>query len=192
MGGLHHQFVVHAATPGAVDLQGEKSNEGAHRHTPGKTFQAVTGAGDLTERDSRDTAKYDGQIVDEPRKRGNQKLLAGVLHRHKDTAHKNENLPRKDNAAIVGGALNKFRRGALYGQQLQKFLHPDKCGNHKNEQNNSKSIQYVAEEFPATLKVTRHTVARKNRDKYNGEESGTYHMVQNVRNHEGQIQSVFL
>ena len=188
--GLDNEFVMHAATPGAENLEREEADEGAHRHAPGESFQAVIRAGVLAERDTRDAAEHDGHVVDEARERGNQELLAGVLHGHQDAAHEDEHLAGQDDAAIVRGALDKFRRGAVYGKQLQEFLHPDECGNHENQERDAEGVQDVAEEFPAALLVACHLVARENRDEDDGEESGTHHMVQDVRNHEGEVERV--
>ena len=191
MGGLDQEFVVHAATPGAVNLQGEEADKGAHRHAPGETFQAVVRAGVLTERDSCRTPAYDGQVVDKASQGGNQELLAGVLHRHQDTPHEDEHLARQDDTAIVRRALDKFRRGAINGQKLQKFLHPDEGGNDQNEQGDTEGVQHVAEELPASPLVTGHLVARENRNEDNRQKTGTHHMVQDIRNHERQVEGVF-
>ena len=110
---------------------------------------------------------YFRHVVDEARERGDKELLAGVLHGHEDAPHEDEHLAGQDDAAIVRGALDKFRRGSVYGQELQKFLHPDECGNHQNKQCDAEGIQHVAEELPAAFLVARDLVARENRDKDN-------------------------
>ena len=129
MGRLQEQFVMHAATPGAENLEGEKADEGAHRHAPGESFQAEVRAGVLTEREPGRTAAHNRHVVDKARERGNQELLTGMLYGHEDAADEDEHLAGQNNAAIVRGALDKFRRGAVDRQQLQKFLHPDEGRN---------------------------------------------------------------
>ena len=190
VGGLDQKLVVHAATPGAVNLQGKEADKGAHRHAPGKTFQAEIRAGVLTERDSCRTPAYDGQVVNKASQGGNQELLAGVLHRHQDTPHEDEHLAGQDDTTVVCRALDKFRRGAFHGQKLQKLLHPDKGGNDEDQKRDAEGVQHVAEELPASPLVTGHLVARENRDEDNRQETGTHHMVQDIRNHEGQVKGI--
>ena len=181
---------MHTTTPGAENLQGEEADKGAHRHAPGETFQAEIRAGVLTERDSCRSPAYNGHVIDKASQGGNQELLAGVLHRNQDTPHEDEHLAGQDNASVVCRALDKFRRGALYGQKLQKLLHPDKGGNDEDQKRDAEGVQHVAEELPASPLVTGHLVARKNRDEDNGQETGTHHMVQDIRNHEGQVKGI--
>jgi len=56
MGRLDDKVVVHAATPGAENLEREEPDEGAHRHAPGEAFEAEVRAGVLTEREPGCTA----------------------------------------------------------------------------------------------------------------------------------------
>ena len=190
MGRLHEQFVMHAATPGAENLEGEKADEGAHRHAPGESFEAEVRAGVLTEREPGRTAAHNRHVVDKARERGNQELLTGMLYGDEDAPHEDEHLAGQNNAAIVRGALDKFRRGAVDRQQLQKFLHPDESGHHQNQKRDAERVQHVAEELPTALLVASHLVARENRDEDNREESGADNVVQNVGNHEREVEGV--
>ena len=188
--GLDNEFVVYSATPGAEDLQSKESDEGAHRHAPGEAFEAEVRAGVLTEREPGRATADNRHVVDKASERGNQELFAGVLHGHEDAPHEDEHLAGQDDTAVIRGALDKFRRGAIDRQQLQKLLHPDECGHHQNQECDAERVQHVAEELPPALLVACHLVTRENRDEDNREEPGAHHMVQDVGNHEREVEGV--
>ena len=58
---------MHPATPSAKNLQREESDEGAHRHAPGESFEAIFRAGELLERESQRTAAHNRHVVNKSR-----------------------------------------------------------------------------------------------------------------------------
>ena len=189
---LDDEVVMYAAALGAENLEREEPDERTDRNTPGEPFEAVVRPGVLGKHDACGTAADNCHVVDEARERGNQELLARVLHGDKDAPHEDEYLARQDDAAVVRGTLDEFRRGALDGQELQEFLHPDERGNHEDQEHEAEGVEHVAEELPSALLVARDLVARENRDEDDGEEPGTHHMVEDIGNHEGEVERVLL
>ena len=188
--GLADDFVMDAAALCAKNLQGEKADEASDRDAPGETFQAEVRAGVLPDFNPCNTAKHDGDVVDEACERRNQELLARVLHRNEDAPDKDENLARQNDAAVVSRAFQEFGRHTVDSEERDKFLHPDERRHHKNQKHEPESVEHVAEEFPAALFIVRHLVTRENRDEDDGEEACAHHVIQNIRNHERQIESV--
>ena len=189
--GFADEFVMDAAALGAKNLEGEKSDECADGDAPGEACEAVIVARIIAKCESCGTAAHNGDIIDEARERGNQELLARVLYCNEDAADKDEDLPRKNNAAVVSRAFQELRRHAIDGQERDEFFHPDERGNHENEERESEGVEHVAEEFPAGFFVTGDFVACENRDEDNRQKSGADHVIQDVRNHEREVESVF-
>ena len=189
--GFANKFIMDAAALGAKNLEGKESDECADRYAPGKSSETVIVAGVVAEPKACGTAAHNRDIVNETRERWNQELLASVLDSDENATDEDEDLPRQDNATIVSGTFQKFRGHAIDSQQRDEFLHPDERRNHENQEYKPERVKHVAEEFPAATLVTSDFVARKNRDKYDGEKSGAHDVIQNVRNHERKIKSVF-
>ncbi len=189
--GFADEFVMDAAALGTKNLEGEKSDECADGDAPGETCEAVIVAGVIAEPKACGSATDNGDVVDEACERGNQELLASVLDCNEDAADKDENLPGQNDAAVVSGAFQKLGRYAIDGQKRNQFLHPDERGNYENEENEPERVQYVAEELPAVFLVARDLVPRKNRDEDDGQKSGADYVIQDVRNHESEVESVF-
>ena len=188
--GLADDFVMDAAALCTKNLQGEKADETSDGNAPSETFQAKIRAGVLPDFNPCNTANDNCNVVDEARERRNQELLARVLHRDEDAPDKDENLARQNDAAVVSRAFQEFGRHAVDCEERYEFLHPDERRHHKNQKHKPESIEHVAEEFPAALFIVRHLVTRENRDEDDGEETCAHHMIQNIRNHERQVESV--
>ena len=118
-------------------------------------------------------------------------MFACVLDCNEDATDKDENLPRQNDTTVVSGAFQKLGRYAIDGQERDEFFHPDERGNYENEENEPERVQYVAEELPAVFLVARDLVPRKNRDEDDGQKSGADYVIQDVRNHESEVESVF-
>ena len=189
--GLNDKFIMDAAALGAKNLEGEKSDECSDGYAPGKSSEAVIVARIIAKCESCGTATDNRDVVDEACERGNQELLARVLDCNEDAPDKDENLPGQNDAAVVSGAFQKFRGHAIDGQKRNQFLHPDERGNYENEENEPERVQYVAEELPAVFLVAGDLVPRKNRDEDDGQKSGADYVIQDVRNHESEVESVF-
>ena len=114
-----------------------------------------------------------------------------MLHCNEDAPYEDEDLPRQDDSAIVSRTFQKFGSYAIDGQKRDEFFHPDERRNHENEEGDSERVEHVAKEFPTAFFVASDFVARKNGDEDDGEESRTDHVIQNVWNHEGEVEGVF-
>ena len=185
------EFVMDAAALGAPNLQCEKSNESPKRNAPGEPCKAVIVACIIAEREPQSAATDNRDVVDEACEGGNQELLARVLYCDEDATDEDENLSWQNDAAVVGCAFQELGRHAIDGQERNQFLHPDECGNHENQEREPEGVQHVAEKFPAVFLVTRDFVTRENRDEDNRQKSGTHHVVQDVWNHEREVECVF-
>ena len=114
-----------------------------------------------------------------------------MLHRNENATDEDENLSWQNDAAVVSCAFQEFGRHAIDGQKRNEFLHPDECRNHENQKRYPERVEHVAEELPAALFVTCDFVACENRDENDREEPGADHVIQDIRNHEGEVKSVF-
>ena len=130
---FNDKFIMDSAALGAKNLEGEKSDECADWNAPGETGETVIIAGVIRESEACGTAAHNCDVVNETCERWNQELLTGVLNGNEDATDEDENLARKNNAAVVSGAFQEFGRHAIDGQERNEFLHPDERGNHENQ-----------------------------------------------------------
>ena len=92
--GFNDKFIMNTAALGTKNLEGEKSDERADGHAPCKSGKSVIIAGVIREGKACGTAAHNCDVVDEARERGDEELLASMLHRNEDATDEDENLPR--------------------------------------------------------------------------------------------------
>src|SRR5574344_288355 len=171
------------AAVNADDLQQEKADERAERNAPGEARESVVPADE--------TARDDGKVVDDARERRNEELLARLLHGDEEAPREDEELPRKDDAPEVSGAVEDRRVERRDGsEERDELAHPDERRDDEREEQKSERIHHVTEKFPGVVFLFFDDVAREDRNEDDGEKPCAHEVIQDVRDEEGEAEAV--